>query len=245
MRAHNFVDLTGNRFDRLLVLCFDHKDSTRTVWWRCLCDCGNVKVVRGYCLTGGVTRSCDCLKREAASKRLTKHGQGGTRNRKTGEWIRKPSKEFEAWVDAKQRVDNPNNKRYDGIKKMCAGFRSGFSVFFAVVGACPDPALSLHRIDNTAHYSCGQCDECKANGWPLNCKWATEIEQQNGKSNNRTFALGGKEMTVAEWGRFSALNPAFIYTRLYQGWEPYKIFSNYLQLTNDSFRLWFAQVEVC
>ena len=34
------VDMSGQRFDRLTVICFDHRDSGDSIW-RCRCDCGN------------------------------------------------------------------------------------------------------------------------------------------------------------------------------------------------------------
>ncbi len=218
MRAHNFVDLTGQRFDRLLVLGFDHKDATRTLWWRCLCDCGKVALVRGYCLRGEVTRSCGCLKVAVAKERLTKHGHAANR---------KQSKEYSAWCDARHRIDNPNNNRYDRYsdKKMCAGLRNGFDGFLAVLGLCPDKSLSLHRIDNKGHYSCGACAECRANGWLMNCKWATEEEQQNNKSNNRFITFNGVTMTVANWARHLGIDRTYIYGRLYGGWTGEQVIS--------------------
>jgi hypothetical protein len=54
------VDLTGNRFGRLLVLGEGGRKH-RAHLWRCQCDCGNIKEVRGCNLTKGLTQSCGCL----------------------------------------------------------------------------------------------------------------------------------------------------------------------------------------
>jgi hypothetical protein len=43
-------DLTGKRFDRLLVLGLSHVRDRKS-YWKVQCDCGTVKVVRGDCLT--------------------------------------------------------------------------------------------------------------------------------------------------------------------------------------------------
>ena len=61
MKAHNFKDLTGKKFGRLLVgrNCGITKDGKAL--WDCLCDCGNHKIVRGGSLRRGVTKSCGCL----------------------------------------------------------------------------------------------------------------------------------------------------------------------------------------
>ena len=61
-------DLTGQRFNRLLVL---HRDETKPkgkVYWVCKCDCGNVKSVLSQNLTRGLTQSCGCLHKEQFSQ---------------------------------------------------------------------------------------------------------------------------------------------------------------------------------
>ena len=53
------IDLTGQKFNRLLVLERDtKKDKSRQAWWKCRCDCGKEISVRGYCLRNGNTQSC-------------------------------------------------------------------------------------------------------------------------------------------------------------------------------------------
>lgn len=51
----------GDRFGRLVVI---EKASNvgRNVAWRCVCDCGNEKIVRGVNLVRHATRSCGCLR---------------------------------------------------------------------------------------------------------------------------------------------------------------------------------------
>lgn len=54
-------DLTGRRFDRLVVLRFHNRNKGR--WhWLCRCDCGVEKVVQEPALKTGTVRSCGCLK---------------------------------------------------------------------------------------------------------------------------------------------------------------------------------------
>lgn len=60
---------------------------------------------------------------------------------------------------------------------VCDGWRVSFDAFFKSVGPRPMHELSIDRIDNDGNYSCGECDQCKANGWPMNCRWATAREQ--------------------------------------------------------------------
>lgn len=58
------IDLTNERFGRLLVLAFDSNGATGKRQWRCRCDCGAVVVVTSCSLRTGNTRSCGCLKRD-------------------------------------------------------------------------------------------------------------------------------------------------------------------------------------
>ena len=46
------IDLTGQKFNRLLVLGRDDtkKDKSRQAWWKCRCDCGKEISVRGQYL---------------------------------------------------------------------------------------------------------------------------------------------------------------------------------------------------
>lgn len=64
---------------------------------------------------------------------------------------------------------------------MCQGFDNSFETFLRIVGFRPNSELSIDRVDNNGHYSCGECEECLMNGWSMNLRWAT-IWQQN---NNR------------------------------------------------------------
>lgn len=66
--AHNFRNLTGERFGRLVVLSYeglqrDRRDSI----YKCRCDCGTVFVTAGRSLVRGATRSCGCLRKERAA----------------------------------------------------------------------------------------------------------------------------------------------------------------------------------
>ena len=61
------IDLTNQRFGRLIVLERVANNKNR-VMWKCQCDCGNIINVRGDYLRIGQTQSCGCKKLEAAAK---------------------------------------------------------------------------------------------------------------------------------------------------------------------------------
>lgn len=68
------IDLTGQRFGRLLVLRRDTYTDDQA-YWVCQCDCGTITSVMGGSLRNGLTRSCGCLRAEKAA-------ETGRRNRK-------------------------------------------------------------------------------------------------------------------------------------------------------------------
>lgn len=58
------MDLTGQRFGRLVVISFVERNKWRSAIWLCVCDCGNETTVAGGVLRHGSTRSCGCLQKE-------------------------------------------------------------------------------------------------------------------------------------------------------------------------------------
>lgn len=66
-----FVDLTGQKFNKLTVLHKTNKRKNGSVVWQCLCDCGNKCEVTSSSLRTGRTKSCGCLKKE--TDRATKN----------------------------------------------------------------------------------------------------------------------------------------------------------------------------
>ena len=68
-----FIDISGQRFGRLVAISVDHKEYDNSgntdYYWRCRCDCGNEIVVQGTVLRRGDTKSCGCLQAEESAKR--------------------------------------------------------------------------------------------------------------------------------------------------------------------------------
>lgn len=61
-RPHNFRDLTGRRFGKLVALApAGHRGRNKNSLWRCRCDCGREKITTVSLLQRGGTQSCGCL----------------------------------------------------------------------------------------------------------------------------------------------------------------------------------------
>lgn len=69
------VNLIGEKFGKLTVLSYDHKNSNNQLYWLCQCDCGNQKIIRGGALKNGNTKSCGCAKLNAYTKRRDLQGK--------------------------------------------------------------------------------------------------------------------------------------------------------------------------
>lgn len=65
-----FKDLTGQKFNRLTVLCLGERNSSGQIQWKCKCDCGNIVFATTTYLKNGHTKSCGCFNKEQTSKRL-------------------------------------------------------------------------------------------------------------------------------------------------------------------------------
>ena len=70
MHSHNFIDLTGMKFGRLVVLKYDAETSKikGRSYWICKCDCGKIKSVQSNELRTGGTISCGCYSIDIHSK---------------------------------------------------------------------------------------------------------------------------------------------------------------------------------
>lgn len=80
------IDITGNRYNKLLVLGLDHivkKNGKTRTYWRCRCDCGNETVIRkdGFIYPYSNIKSCGCWHIEESSKR--------PKDKKTGKFIKR------------------------------------------------------------------------------------------------------------------------------------------------------------
>ena len=67
--GQNKIDITRQRFGRLVVKEENGRYIRKKVLWKCICDCGNETTVVGGDLRNGTTKSCGCLSREMASER--------------------------------------------------------------------------------------------------------------------------------------------------------------------------------
>lgn len=70
----------GQRFGMLVVQCrSDNSPFTGASVWKCICDCGNITNIRGYCLTRG-QGSCGCVLKLSGQEFRTKNACRGEKH---------------------------------------------------------------------------------------------------------------------------------------------------------------------
>jgi len=172
------LDITGNRYGRLVAVIRAESKNGQT-FWKCRCDCGTEKDINLYSLRKGITQSCGCLMRErgaengskSAAKRI-KHNQCNT-------------PEYKVWAKIIQRCRNPNDAAYPryggrGIN-VCDEWANSFIAFYTDMGKKPSGKYELDRVDNNGNYT------------PENCQWVSHKENSRNTKHSKRWYLDGIE----------------------------------------------------
>lgn len=114
------IDLTGQRFGRLVVICENGRAKNGSVIWLCKCSCGNEVTVHGSELRRGKTQSCGCFRRDRAAECKTKHGLNAS-NRRLYESIRHHFRAIKNSVGCygDWQIDSRYTPDSTGIAKFC------------------------------------------------------------------------------------------------------------------------------
>lgn len=207
MKKTRRLDLTGNRYFRLMALRLSYKTSPKSTYWECICDCGNIVHVHIGNLRSGQVKSCGCLLKETSTKRghdSATHGMSKT-------------VEFRTWIAMIDRCRNPNTpcyKNYGGRGiSVCERWSNdfGFENFLEDMGRKPK-GMTLERTDNNKGYS------------PDNCEWASTGKQAGNKRNTLKIEVNGEVKTLKELSELYNINYSTLWTRLRRGKHPDKLF---------------------
>lgn len=192
-KCDSIIDLTGQRFGRLLVVKMADKSDWKSLYgkkrvsWICQCDCGNVTIKRSHDLCYSGTYSCGCIRKER-------------------QHFANKSQIHRTWDTMLMRCYDKNRAQYylyggRGIEVCDEWLRSspkGFSNFYnwAIKNGYKEEMLpngknkwTLDRIDADKGYSLD------------NCRWVTNTQQQNNKRADKPFEYNNETKTIKQWLR--------------------------------------------
>lgn len=188
----NLKDLTGQKFGKLTVIERAENDRQGNAQWFCKCECGNMKVVRGYQLTSCKTRSCGCLV-----------GHNGTHHKSK-------TRLFNIWQSMRQRCNDANCQNYKnyGAKgiRVCKEWQKKFESFenWSITNGYTDK-LTIDRINPNGNYC------------PENCRWVDMKTQQQNRNNNHLITINEETKCLAEWCRIYHISPSGVWVRVQKG----------------------------
>lgn len=188
------LDITGQRYGRLVALHRDASRGRRTAWVF-QCDCGIICSRGLEGIRGKMTESCGCLRRDTTRDRSLTHGH--TVNRLG-------SRTYRAYGHAKARCYNPHDEKFPqyggrGIQ-MNEEWADDFAAFLRDMGECP-PKLTLERIDVNGHYE------------PGNCRWATSYDQSRNRTDNVFVEHNGQRMVLKDYAAAVGVNYKALHVR--------------------------------
>jgi hypothetical protein len=122
----------------------------------------------------------------------------------------KKSRLYHIWEDMKNRVLNPNNRRFKsyggrGIKIFENWIQYVQFHKWALENGYSD-TLTIDRIDVNGNYE------------PSNCRWSTQKEQGNNRTNNRLITYKNQTKTMMEWSDELGFGFHVLKNRLKRNW---------------------------
>ena len=194
------LNLTGERFGKLVAIKTIGKNKNGGYLWQCKCDCGNEIIANVGNLKNGHTKSCGCLRVDRCKMNFTKHGLEHTRL-------------YGIWSDMRLRCYDEKNiayHRYGGRGiTICDEWKNDVKAFYdwATANGYKD-SLTIDRIDNDGNYC------------PENCRWATVKEQASNRRSNILVTHNGKTQTMKKWANEVGTPYKVVWARMQKlGWS--------------------------
>lgn len=116
---------------------------------------------------------------------------------------------YHTWQAMVYRCHNPKSKDYKryggrGIS-VCDRWRSSPEAFYMDIGQKPSSNHTVDRVDNSKGYS------------KENCRWATQLEQQNNRSDTIKITYQGETMSISQTARKYGIRVTTFHYRINSG----------------------------
>jgi hypothetical protein len=175
------LDITGQRFGRLIAVMPKGCNRHRQMTWLCKCDCGKEIITVGSEMRRGHALSCGCLNRERSAAANIKHGESHTRL-------------YRRWKSLRQRCLNAKAKDFHSYGGRGISFAEEWNDFptfkrWAITHGYREN-LTLERRNNNDGYS------------PENCIWIPRSAQA--KNKRQTIWRDG--LCLKDYCRLHGLN---------------------------------------
>lgn len=218
----NVKDRTGLRYGRFVAVEFSHSDKGRT-YWKCICDCGNEKVVRiGSLISGGV-KSCGCLQKELRKKWAEEQKKNPSPNNRNYRHGLAYDRFYNIWKGMKNRCYNEKAsyyERYGGRGIVMSkrwmdfeNFKEDMHESYLIHEKQYGIDTTIERINVDGNYESS------------NCEWATNIKQQRNRANTKYVEYNNEVISVPELSGRCGIPLMIIHNRLRAGWDMKKIVS--------------------
>lgn len=200
-------DLTGKHIDgTYLTVLRQDEDIVRPsgkhiACYLVQCDCGS-EPFRIEAGSIGRTKSCGCLIAKVQTERCKEMGLQNRIHNDTG------SRLYMIWANMKERCYNKNNPKYKNYGDrgiiVCDEWKYSYVCFreWALSNGYSN-LLTIDRIDVDGNYE------------PSNCRWTTNVEQSNNRTNNIDIEYKGEMHTLSEWSKILNINYHTLYRRLF------------------------------
>lgn len=175
----------GESFGRITIIGHAPKEPNKMRYVIGRCSCGTEKNFRLNHLQSGTTKSCGCFNKDNPPR--TSHGLS-----------KHPI--YKAWKGMRSRCYNENTKSYkkwyggNGIT-VCDEWNNSFMAFYDwSIENGWKPGLELDRHPNT-----------KGNYEPNNCRWATELENNQNREISLNYLYNGQMIHATELAKIAGI----------------------------------------
>jgi len=201
------INITGQKFGKLVAIKFSHINKNRKQIWFFKCDCGTKKVIIKFHVIKGNIKSCGCLLyRKGKDSPIATHGLSKTRF-------------YAVYIRIIEKCIDKNSKDYKnyggrGIKnewKSFEEFRNDMYKSYLKYKKTHS-YISIDRIDNNGNYS------------KKNCRWADYKTQERNRRDNILLTYKGVTKTLPDWAEKLGINVKTLSTRYWRKWPIERMF---------------------